>query len=161
MDVKERANPADRALISVRAADQADTRRNTRCIAPLRPAPSPGPARPARSAPVHALLVPCGRHGDARPFLAPGRAPRARGRRVTLLINGDFGPLVRRLGFAAAPPGEANHFEQALRDPDLRHPRRGPDCAPRVCDPARCGTPPPGQLYSVEANAPGTHRTGG
>jgi rhamnosyltransferase subunit B len=54
---------------------------------------------------VHALLVPCGRHGDVHPFLAPGRALRARGHRVTLLINGYFGPLVRRLGFAAAPPG--------------------------------------------------------
>jgi UDP:flavonoid glycosyltransferase YjiC (YdhE family) len=60
---------------------------------------------------VHALLVPCGSHGDAHPSLAPGRAPRARGQRVTLLINGDFGPLVRRLGFAAAPPDEASHFE--------------------------------------------------
>ena len=77
---------------------------------------------------MHALLVRFGRHGDAHPSLAPGRAPRARGHRVTLLINGDFGPLVRRIGFEAAPPGEARHFEQALRDPDLRHPRRGPDC---------------------------------
>jgi hypothetical protein len=66
---------------------------------------------------VLALLVPCGRHGDVHPSLAPGRAPRPRGRRVTLLINGDFGPHVRRLGFAVAPPGEASHFEQALRNP--------------------------------------------
>ena len=62
--------------------------------------------------------------------VAPGRAPRAPGHRVALLINGCFGPLVRRLGFAAASPVEARLFEQALRDPDLRHPRRGPDCAP-------------------------------
>jgi hypothetical protein len=46
------------------------------------------------------------------------------------LINGYFGPLVRRIGFAAAPPGEARLSELALRDPDLWHPRRGPDCAP-------------------------------
>jgi hypothetical protein len=69
-------------------------------------------------------------HGDAHHSLAPGRALRARGQRVTLLINADFGPLVSRLGFESAPPGEARHFEQALRDPDLRHPRQGSDCAP-------------------------------
>jgi hypothetical protein len=50
--------------------------------------------------------------------------------RSPTLTNDDFGPLVRRLGFAAAPPGEARLFEQALRDPDVWHPRRGPDCAP-------------------------------
>jgi rhamnosyltransferase subunit B len=67
--------------------------------------PEPRARTAPRSAPLHALLVPFGSHGDVHPFLALGRALRARGHRVTLLINGYFGPLVRRLGFAAAPPG--------------------------------------------------------
>jgi UDP:flavonoid glycosyltransferase YjiC (YdhE family) len=56
-------------------------------------------------------------HGDAHPSLAPGRAPRARGHRVTFLTNGDFGPLVRRFGFEA--PGTTSR-------PDVETRGRGP-----------------------------------
>jgi UDP:flavonoid glycosyltransferase YjiC (YdhE family) len=57
---------------------------------------------------VLALLVPFGSLGDVHPSLAPRRAPRARGHQVTLLISGDFGPLVRRLGFEA--PGTTSRL---------------------------------------------------
>jgi hypothetical protein len=60
--------------------------------------------------------------------------------RAPISVRAAVGQLVRRLGFAASPPGEASHFEQALCDPDPRHPRRGPDCAPGA--PVRVGGRP-------------------
>ncbi len=48
----------------------------------------------------------------------------ARGHRVTFLINEYFGPLVRGLGFEMVPLGEAHLFEEAMREPDLWHPKR-------------------------------------
>jgi rhamnosyltransferase subunit B len=60
---------------------------------------------------MHALLVPVGSHGDVHPFLGLGHALRARGHRVTFLINEYFGPLVRGLGFEMVQLGEAGLFE--------------------------------------------------
>src|SRR5438309_82953 len=73
---------------------------------------------------MHVLLVPVGSHGDVHPFLGLGLALRARGHRVTFLVNEYFGPLVRRLGFELVAIGAASLFEDVLRDPELWHPRR-------------------------------------
>ena len=73
---------------------------------------------------MHVLLVPFGSHGDVHPFLGLGLKLRSSGRRVTFLINEYFGPLVRGLGFETETLGEAELFEQAMRDPDLWHPRK-------------------------------------
>ena len=74
---------------------------------------------------MHVLLVPFGSHGDVHPFLGLGLALRERGHRVTFLINEYFGPLVRGLGFAVEPLGEASIFEETMNDPDVWHPRKG------------------------------------
>ncbi|HEX8202711.1 MAG TPA: glycosyltransferase [Isosphaeraceae bacterium] len=73
---------------------------------------------------MHVLLVPFGSYGDVHPFLGLAQALRARGHRVTFLLNEFFGPLVRRLGFEQVPIGAAALFEEAMRHPDLWHPRR-------------------------------------
>jgi rhamnosyltransferase subunit B len=73
---------------------------------------------------MHVLLVPFGSHGDVHPFVGLGQALRARGHRVTFVVNEYFGPLVRGRGFAMETVGEADLFERVLRDPDLWHPRR-------------------------------------
>ncbi len=87
---------------------------------------------------MHALLVPVGSHGDVHPFLGLGQALRARGHRVTFLINEYFGPLVRGLGFEMAAVGGAELFEAAMRRPDLWHPTRGfAAVAPGIVDGAR------------------------
>jgi len=87
---------------------------------------------------MHVLLVPVGSHGDVHPFLGLGQALRARGHRVTFLINEYFGPLVRGLGFEMAAVGGAELFEAAMRRPDLWHPTRGfAAVAPGIVDGAR------------------------
>ena len=52
---------------------------------------------------MRVLLVPFGSHGDVHPFIGLGQALRARGHRVTYLINEYFGPLIRGLGFEMVP----------------------------------------------------------
>lgn len=74
---------------------------------------------------MHVLLIPVGSHGDVHPFVGLGLELRARGHRVTFFLNEHFGPLVRGLGFEMVALGEEGQFEEALRDPDLWHPRRG------------------------------------
>ena len=73
---------------------------------------------------LRVLLVPFGSHGDVHPLLGLGGVLRSRGHRVVVLVNEHFGPLVRGLQFEVEPMGEAERFEEALRDPDLWHPRR-------------------------------------
>jgi UDP:flavonoid glycosyltransferase YjiC (YdhE family) len=73
---------------------------------------------------MRVLLVPFGSHGDVHPFVGLGQALRARGHRVTFLINEYFGPLVRGLGFEMDPLGEADLFAATMHDPDIWHPRR-------------------------------------
>jgi UDP:flavonoid glycosyltransferase YjiC (YdhE family) len=91
---------------------------------------------------MHVLLVPFGSHGDVHPFVGLGHALRARGHRVTFVVNDYFGPLVRGLGFAMEPVGEARLFTEVLRDPDLWHPRRSFGVVARnVVDHARLAYP--------------------
>src|SRR4051794_7845663 len=73
---------------------------------------------------MHVLLVPFGSHGDVHPLVGLGQALRARGHRVTFLINEFFGTLIRGLGFEMVPIGEADLFDEAMRAPDLWPPRR-------------------------------------
>src|SRR5262245_33137672 len=79
---------------------------------------------------MHALLVPMGSHGDVHPFLGLGLALKARGHRVTIIVNEYFGPLVRGLGLGhsrlVADPDvdEAALFRQSIEDPDLWNPRK-------------------------------------
>jgi rhamnosyltransferase subunit B len=97
---------------------------------------------------MHVLLVPVGSHGDVHPFVGLGQALRARGHRVTFLINEYFGPLVRGLGFEMVPLGEARLFEEAMRDPDLWHPRRAFAVVARaVLEHVRLALPRIGELY--------------
>jgi UDP:flavonoid glycosyltransferase YjiC (YdhE family) len=70
------------------------------------------------------LLVPFGSYGDVHPFVGLGQALRARGHRVTFVINDYFGPLVRALGFEMVALGGADLFVATMRDPDIWHPRR-------------------------------------
>src|SRR5690348_7520260 len=75
---------------------------------------------------MHVLLVPFGSHGDVHPFIGLAKELRARGHRVTFILNDYFGPLVRGLGFEQVPleEGDAVRFTETLRNPDLWHPRK-------------------------------------
>ena len=55
---------------------------------------------------MHVLLIPFGSAGDVHPFLGIALALRARGHRVTFLLNEYFGPLARSLGFESVPLGD-------------------------------------------------------
>lgn len=97
---------------------------------------------------MHVLLVPFGSHGDVHPFVGLALALRARGHRVTFVVNEYFGPLVRRHGFSIEPVGEARLFEEALRDPNLWHPRRALAAVGRnVVEHARIAYPVLERLY--------------
>ena len=97
---------------------------------------------------MHVLLVPFGSHGDVHPFIGLGHALRARGHRVTFVVNDYFGPLLRGLGFVNEPVGEAELFARALQDPDLWHPRRSFGVVARyVVEHARLAYPILQRLY--------------
>ena len=74
---------------------------------------------------MHVLLVPVGSHGDVHPFVGLGLVLKERGHRVTFLIDGYFDALIRPLGFETVTLSEPQEFEEALKDPDLWHPKRG------------------------------------
>ena len=48
--------------------------------------------------PRHYLLVTIGSHGDVHPFAGLGAALMRRGHRATLVTNGHFEPMARKLG---------------------------------------------------------------
>lgn len=74
---------------------------------------------------MNMLLAPVGSYGDVHPFIGLGRALRARGHDVTLLVNGHFAPLVERAGLACAQVGTAESYHALTGNRDLWHPRRG------------------------------------
>src|SRR5262245_20879230 len=97
---------------------------------------------------MHVLLVPFGSHGDVHPFVGLGQALRARGHRVTFLVNEFFGSLVRGRGFEMVPMGEASLFEEAMRNPNLWHPRKGfAAVAEGMLEHARLSYPRIAELY--------------
>ena len=65
------------------------------------------------------LLVPIGSAGDVHPFVGLGTALRDRGHQVTLVTNGYFESLVRRVGLDFVPVGTAEEFHAVTGDPDL------------------------------------------
>ena len=74
---------------------------------------------------MHVLLVPVGSHGDVHPFVGLGLVLKERGHRVTFIIDGYFDSLIKPLGFETVTLSEVQEFEEALKDPDLWHPKRG------------------------------------
>lgn len=71
------------------------------------------------------ILVTLGSHGDVHPFLAIGRALRARGGRAIVAVPPHFRADVAAAGLEFASLGEGFDTEALLRHPDLMHPRRG------------------------------------
>lgn len=64
----------------------------------------------------HVLLVPVGSAGDVHPLVGVGRALAARGRRVTIVTNGYFEPLVRRAGLEFAELGTIEDYHRTTSD---------------------------------------------
>src|SRR5262245_45875674 len=63
--------------------------------------------------PMHILLVTIGSAGDVHPFAGLGHALRRRGHRVTLVTNGYFEPLARRLDLEFEAVGTAEEYHAA------------------------------------------------
>jgi UDP:flavonoid glycosyltransferase YjiC (YdhE family) len=66
---------------------------------------------------MHALLLPIGSTGDVLPFVAIGRALRARGHDVTVAANPHFAGLIERAGLGFAAIGDADEHEATTRSP--------------------------------------------
>ena len=97
---------------------------------------------------MRVLLVPFGSHGDVHPFVGLGQALRARGHRVTFLINEYFGPLIRGLGFEMVPIGEAELFAEGDARPRPLGPAAGLRRVSRaVLEHARLAYPRIEELY--------------
>src|SRR5947209_17645407 len=75
---------------------------------------------------MHHLLITIGSHGDTHPFVGLGRRLRERGHRVTLAANGTFAPLIEKAGLEFVELGTEEEFRQAINQPDLWHPVKGP-----------------------------------
>jgi len=68
---------------------------------------------------MHALLLPIGSTGDVLPFVAVGRALRARGHDVTVAANPHFAGLIERAGLGFAAVGDADEYEAMCGSPKL------------------------------------------
>lgn len=74
---------------------------------------------------MRVLLAPLGSHGDVHPFVAIGRALKARGHEVHVITAAPFRGVVERAGLDHfAPVGTDADYEQMTHDPDLWHPTR-------------------------------------
>jgi len=74
---------------------------------------------------MHALISCVGSAGDVHPFIAIGQALRERGHRVNLLTSPYFRERVESAGLGFIPIGTLEDYQDAVRDVDLWHPRRG------------------------------------
>jgi rhamnosyltransferase subunit B len=74
---------------------------------------------------MRVLILTVGSAGDVLPFLAVGRALRARGHEVMVVVNEAFVEATERAGLTAVMVGSRAALEATERDPDLWHPRRG------------------------------------
>ena len=70
----------------------------------------------------HVVLASIGTHGDVFPFVALGRALRARGNRVTLAVNERYRPLAVESDLEFAALVSEKETQEFLSDPDLWHP---------------------------------------
>jgi len=68
---------------------------------------------------MHALLLPIGSTGDVLPFVAVGRALRARGHDVTVGANPHFAGLIERAGLDFAAVGDADEYDAMCGSPKL------------------------------------------
>ncbi len=75
---------------------------------------------------MRVLLATMGSAGDVNPYIAVGRALRARGHEVLLLSSGYFEHSVRQAGLAFEPLGTREEYLAAIRHPHLVHATRGP-----------------------------------
>jgi rhamnosyltransferase subunit B len=71
------------------------------------------------------LLPTIGSAGDVHPVIGLAQGLRARGHDVTVITNGYFEPLVRRMDLDYLPLGTAVQYQQAIADPQLWHPTKG------------------------------------
>jgi rhamnosyltransferase subunit B len=74
---------------------------------------------------LNVLLPTLGSAGDVHPFIALGRALRARGHHATILTNPYFRESVEAEGLGFLPVGTIAQVESAIADPDLWHPGKG------------------------------------
>lgn len=74
---------------------------------------------------MNILLAPVGSHGDVHPFCGIGQALLRRGHRVTMLTNGLFEPLARRVGLEFVPVGTADDYRTLIADPKLWSAKQG------------------------------------
>ena len=65
-----------------------------------------------------------GSGGDVRPYIILGKALRARGHEVAVAVNPYFGPMVHGADLRLIPLGPEQGYLNALKDPNLWHPRR-------------------------------------
>jgi rhamnosyltransferase subunit B len=74
---------------------------------------------------LNVLLPTLGSAGDVHPFIALGRALRARGHRATLITNPFFRESIEAQGLGFLPVGTIADMQSAIADPNLWHPKRG------------------------------------
>jgi len=75
---------------------------------------------------VRVVVQAVGSAGDVYPFVALGRELVARGHEVRLATNGAFRAVAEAAGLGFVETGTVEEYETLIRDPDLWHPRRGP-----------------------------------
>src|SRR5262245_19166922 len=79
------------------------------------------------SAHMRILLSTVGSHGDVHPFIAMGKALRARGHEVAVLVQPLYRQLVLDAGLAHIPLGEeAVDLSIIAQNPEMMSPWRGP-----------------------------------
>ena len=74
---------------------------------------------------MHLILSAFGSYGDVLPMVGLGTAVRARGHRVTLIVNPYFQGVVEGAGLEMLPLGTADEYRELMEHPDLWHPQRG------------------------------------
>ena len=74
---------------------------------------------------MNILLFPVGSAGDVHPFIGLGLALKTRGHQVTVVTNGHFGPLARRVGLDFVEQFSDAQYRETLDNPDLWHPVKG------------------------------------
>ena len=75
--------------------------------------------------PPRVLIVTAGSHGDVFPFIGIGRALRAAGAKVAVLVNPYFAPDVRSASLEHLPLGERLGPSKLIRQYGLMHPMFG------------------------------------
>jgi len=78
--------------------------------------------------PLRILLAGLGSSGDVNPVIGLGCALKARGHRVTMVVNEIFAPQVEACGLGFISLGPREEAEAIMQDPRLWHPRKGFAC---------------------------------